>query len=406
MVGIIGAMGVEVRALKEMMQESVSQSISGIEFTSGKINGTDVVVAACGIGKVFAGLCAEVMILKYKPDYVINTGVGGTLSRHLSIGNIAIASGVVQHDMDTTALGDPAGLISGINVVRFECDKHLVSLIENAADVAGFARYTGTVATGDCFIADQDKKNLIAKTFDAIACEMEGGAIGQVCYVNNVPFAVIRAISDDADGNSHENYPAFLQEAASNSIEVLCRVLKELSACESKSVADFVRTIPDFPEKGIMFRDVTSVLQSEEGLTLAIDKLQGLLEGVDFDVLAGAESRGFLFGMPLAYNLGKSFALVRKKGKLPRETISEEYELEYGTAEIEMHTDSVMPGQKVVLIDDLLATGGTAAAAVRLIERLGGEVVKIIFLIELEGLEGRKKLAGYDVGSVVKYEGK
>jgi len=167
-----------------------------------------------------------------------------------------------------------------------------------------------------------------------------------------------------------------------------------------------VRSIPDFPEEGIIFRDVTSVLQSAEGLTLAIDEMQKLLDGVECDVIAGAESRGFIFGMPLAYNLKKSFVPVRKKGKLPCETISEEYSLEYGTAEIEIHKDAVLPGQKVVLVDDLLATGGTAAAAAKLIERLGGEVVKIIFLIELEGLCGRAKLDKYDVGSVVAYEGK
>nr|WP_330393032.1 adenine phosphoribosyltransferase [Anaerostipes sp. 992a] len=173
-----------------------------------------------------------------------------------------------------------------------------------------------------------------------------------------------------------------------------------------KKVEDYIKAIPDFPEKGIIFRDVTSVLQDAEGFQLAIDELQKLLDGVKFDVLAGTESRGFLFGAPIAYNLKKPFVLVRKKGKLPRETVSKEYELEYGTAEIEMHKDSIQPGQKVVLVDDLIATGGTIEAAAKLIEELGGEVVKMIFLIELAGLEGRKRLEGYDIGSVVVYEGK
>lgn len=173
-----------------------------------------------------------------------------------------------------------------------------------------------------------------------------------------------------------------------------------------KKVEDYVVSIPDFPEPGIIFRDVTSVIQDAEGLQLAIDEMQKLLEGVEFDVLAGAESRGFIFGMPIAYNLKKPFVLVRKKGKLPRETVEMSYELEYGSATIEMHKDSVKPGQKVVLVDDLIATGGTIEAAAKLVEELGGEVVKIIFLMELAGLEGRKKLAKYDVGSVVCYEGK
>jgi adenine phosphoribosyltransferase len=173
-----------------------------------------------------------------------------------------------------------------------------------------------------------------------------------------------------------------------------------------KKVEDYVVSIPDFPEPGIIFRDVTSVIQDADGLQLAIDEMQKLLEGVEFDVLAGAESRGFIFGMPIAYNLKKPFVLVRKKGKLPRETVETSYELEYGSATIEMHKDSIKPGQKVVLVDDLIATGGTIEAAAKLVEELGGEVVKIIFLMELAGLEGRKKLAKYDVGSVVCYEGK
>lgn len=173
-----------------------------------------------------------------------------------------------------------------------------------------------------------------------------------------------------------------------------------------KKVEDYVVSIPDFPEPGIIFRDVTSVIQDAEGLQLAIDEMQKLLEGVEFDVIAGAESRGFIFGMPIAYNMKKPFVLVRKKGKLPRETVEMSYELEYGHATIEMHKDSIKPGQKVVLVDDLIATGGTIEAAAKLVEQLGGEVVKIIFLMELAGLEGRKKLENYDVASVVCYEGK
>ena len=173
-----------------------------------------------------------------------------------------------------------------------------------------------------------------------------------------------------------------------------------------KKIEEYVKSIPDFPEKGIIFRDVTSVLQDADGLHLAIDEMQKFLEGVEFDVIAGTESRGFIFGVPIAYNLHKAFVPVRKKGKLPRETVSAEYELEYGKAEIEMHKDAIQPGQKVVLVDDLIATGGTIEAAARLVEQLGGEVVKIIFLMELEGLKGREKLKGYDLESVIHYEGK
>lgn len=173
-----------------------------------------------------------------------------------------------------------------------------------------------------------------------------------------------------------------------------------------KPIEEYVRSIVDFPELGIVFRDVTSILEDADGLHLAIDLMQEKLDGVDFDVVVGPESRGFIFGVPIAYNQHKSFVPVRKKGKLPCETISQEYELEYGSAVIEMHKDSIKPGQRVVVIDDLMATGGTIEAIIKMIEALGGTVVKIVFLMELEGLEGRKKLEGYDVETVIAYPGK
>ena len=173
-----------------------------------------------------------------------------------------------------------------------------------------------------------------------------------------------------------------------------------------KRIEDYVISIPDFPEPGIIFRDVTSVLQDADGLRLAIDLMQEKLKGLEFDLIAGSESRGFIFGAQIAYNLHKPFIPIRKKGKLPRETVSIQYELEYGTAELEMHRDAVKPGQKVVLVDDLIATGGTNEAMIRLVEGLGGEVVKAVFLMELAGLKGRERLKEYDVDSVIIYPGK
>ena len=162
-----------------------------------------------------------------------------------------------------------------------------------------------------------------------------------------------------------------------------------------KKIEEYVRSIPDFPEPGIIFRDVTSILQDPDGLKLSIDLIQEKLEGLDFDVIAGTEARGFIFGVPVAYNMHKAFVPVRKKGKLPCETVSREYALEYGTAAIEIHKDAIKPGQKVVVIDDLIATGGTIEA-----------VVKVVFLMELAGLKGRERLKDYDVESVICYEGK
>ena len=169
---------------------------------------------------------------------------------------------------------------------------------------------------------------------------------------------------------------------------------------------DYVVTIPDFPEPGIMFRDVTSVLQDADGLQLAIRTMQEMVEDLDFDVVVGAESRGFIFGTPIAYNLHKPFVLIRKKGKLPRETVSVEYELEYGTGVLEMHKDAVGKGQKVLLVDDLIATGGTTEAMIKLVESCGGVVVGVLVLMELKGLKGRERIAGYRLDAAISYEGK
>lgn len=173
-----------------------------------------------------------------------------------------------------------------------------------------------------------------------------------------------------------------------------------------KNLADYIRVIPDFPEKGVMFRDITTVIQDADGLKLAIDEMQDKVKDLDFDVIVGAESRGFIFGAAMAYNLHKPLVLVRKKGKLPWKTTSVDYDLEYGKATLEIHIDAIKPGQKCLLVDDLLATGGTVKAGADLIEKLGGEVAGILVLIELAGLEGRKKLEGFRVDSVLTYEGK
>ena len=173
-----------------------------------------------------------------------------------------------------------------------------------------------------------------------------------------------------------------------------------------KKLEEYVRSIPDFPEPGIIFRDITTILQDPDGLHLAIQSMQDKLKDTEFDVVVGTESKGFIFGVPIAYNLHKAFVPVRKKGKLPCETVSMEYDLEYGSAVIEMHKDSIKPGQKVVLVDDLVATGGTIEAAIKLVEELGGEVVKVVFLMELAGLKGRERLKGYEVESVLCYDGK
>jgi adenosylhomocysteine nucleosidase len=226
-IGIIAAMDSEIAAIKNEMTDKTVETVSGIEFVKGKLCGKNAVVAKCGIGKVFAAICAQTMILKYSPALVINTGVGGSLSEKLGIGDIAVATDVVQHDMDTSPLGDPVGLVSGINVVHFPADIVAVEFISAAAKCLGINQVQGTIASGDQFIASREKKNYIRDNFSAIACEMEGAAIGHVCYVNKTPFAVIRAISDTADDSSHMDYGEFLKLAAERSFKVVTKFIEK-----------------------------------------------------------------------------------------------------------------------------------------------------------------------------------
>ena len=226
MIGIIGAMEIEVAALKKMMENGETAKISGVEFTKGKILGKDVVVATCGIGKVFAAICTEAMILNYKPDIIINTGVGGTLTNKLNIGDIAVGEAVVQHDMDTSPIGDPVGFLSGIKMIEIPCDKNLGKLFTEACREENINTVSGVIATGDQFIATKEQKERITATFDnTIACEMEGGSIGHTAYVNNVPFLVVRAISDNADGGAPSDFGAFVRTSTENNIKVLTKVI-------------------------------------------------------------------------------------------------------------------------------------------------------------------------------------
>ena len=175
---------------------------------------------------------------------------------------------------------------------------------------------------------------------------------------------------------------------------------------EKSAVLDLksiIRDIPDFPKPGIVFKDITPLLKDPKAFRQTINALGRELEGKSIDLVAGIESRGFIFSPVLAYQLGTGFVPVRKKGKLPYQTEQMAYALEYGEAVLEIHQDALKPGARVVIVDDLLATGGTALAAAKLVERLGGTVEKVIFLIELEFLKGRQKLAGYDVASLIQY---
>ena len=225
MTGIIGAMRVEVDALKEKMENVTVETVSGVEFFRGTLGGREVVLAQCGVGKVFAALCAQTMILRYGVEQIINTGVAGSLSEGLSVLDVAVAEAVVQHDMDTSPLGDPVGLISGINVVKIPTCGALADKLEAAAKEMGKTVERGVIASGDQFINNAEKKAWIVQAFGAIACEMEGAAIGHVCYVNGVDFAVLRTISDNASGEADMEFPEMARRAAEQAQAIILRTL-------------------------------------------------------------------------------------------------------------------------------------------------------------------------------------
>ena len=221
LIGIICAMDVEISAMREAMTEARVETFSGIEYVKGKLFGKDAVIAKCGIGKVFAALCAQTMIIKYAPDLIINSGVAGSLVGKLSVCDVALAGAVVQHDMDTSPLGDPVGLISGINVVYINSSVEYTEKLAKAAGENGIKTIVGTIASGDQFIANGEKKAYVRDTFGAVACEMEGAAIGQVCYVNETPFCIMRAISDGGDDDASLDYPTFVGLAAENTFKII-----------------------------------------------------------------------------------------------------------------------------------------------------------------------------------------
>jgi len=221
MIGIIGAMDIEVEKIKGFLTDVSEEKISVINFVSGKFENKDVVVAKCGVGKVFAGLCAEAMILKYTPELIINVGVAGCLDETLKIGDIVIADSVCQHDMDTSPLGDPVGMLSDINIIKIPADEKAYRLFGECAKELSLPYSIATIASGDQFVSSSEKKKYIIDNFGAKSCEMEGGAIGHVCYVNNVPFAVLRAMSDGADDGAKMDFPTFAKMAAENSTNVI-----------------------------------------------------------------------------------------------------------------------------------------------------------------------------------------
>ncbi|MBE6606989.1 MAG: 5'-methylthioadenosine/adenosylhomocysteine nucleosidase [Ruminococcaceae bacterium] len=228
-VGFICAMDCELDAVTKLFSDLTIKKYGSIKFFCGKICGVEAIAAKCGVGKVFAAICAQTMILGFAPDLIINTGVAGNLSDTLRIGDIALSSAVVQHDMDTSPLGDPVGLISGINKIEIESDISAALVMQSALSTIGINNTIGIIASGDQFIASPEKKQQIKENFSAISCEMEGASVGHTCYVNGVRFLVVRAISDDADNSSPDDFPAYCVKVSENSSKAILEFMKMIA---------------------------------------------------------------------------------------------------------------------------------------------------------------------------------
>lgn len=228
MLGIIGAMTVEVDELKKIMSDTLEHTVGDMTFVSGKLYGADAVVTVCGEGKVNAAMCTQAMIMEYAPDLIVNTGVGGGLADGLKIGDVVVASAVVEHDMDMSPLGYPIGFVGGINRTEMPCDKKTADLLERCTRELNIPCRRGIVASGDQFISSDEKKAFLVKTFNASVCEMEGAAIGHVCIRNGVPFGVLRSVSDSGDDKASMSFPEFAELAAKNSIAIIKLFASEL----------------------------------------------------------------------------------------------------------------------------------------------------------------------------------
>ena len=410
-IGIIGAMDEEIAIYLSMMGEARQKTKAGFLFNAGNMCGKRVVVVKSGAGKVNAGACAQALIDGFAPSCIIVTGVAGALNPALDLTHVVISKESVQHDVDASALGFEKGKIAFSNHKHFEASSHLVGLASKAARDLGLASIEGRVLSGDQFISDRSAQARLRADFGGDCVDMESAAIAHVCMLNGVPHVIIRSMSDRADSTASHDFAATCKAAAENSARLVAGIISGLDIEGNgegvEAIKTKVRTIPHWPKQGVMFRDVTTLIKDKEGFKGMLDLLAERYVGRNIDSVAGIEARGFIIGAALADRLGAGFIPIRKAGKLPSKSISEKYSLEYGEATIEVHSDAVSKGERVLLVDDLIATGGTALGACRLIDRLGGKVEECCFLINLPELGGLEKIknAGYRTFHLMEFEG-
>ena len=412
-IGIICAMDEEVAHYIDELSEGRTQTIAGSVFHTGRIRGKRVVIVKSGAGKVNAGACAQLMMVRFPLSALIMTGVAGGLNPTLNTHDIVISKDSLQHDIDAKELGYERGRVPFSDLKHFTADPLLRAAARKAADKHQLKAIEGRVLSGDRFVSGVKEAEAIRKEFDGDCVDMESAAVAQVCTINKVPHLLIRSISDKADESASTDFAAMLKTAAKNSHRLVSETIAmldlQVDRTHEPAIKSLIRTVPDWPKKGVQFRDITTLLKDPAGFRRTIDVLadryaEGSLRP---DIIVGIDARGFILGAALADRLGIGFVPIRKKGKLPAKTESEEYELEYGKDRIEIHSDAIAPGARVLIVDDLIATGGTALAACKLVERLGGKIIECCFVVDLPALGGKKKLqaSGYKAYHIVDFEG-
>ncbi len=408
-VGIIGAMDDEIALYLDMLEQKHEKKYAGFTFNIGKLDGKDVVVVKSGVGKVNASVCTQLMISKLGISRAIFTGVAGALNPKLNVADIVVSHDSLQHDIDASGLGFEKGLIPFSSLKHFRASEELIGLALSAAKFHGLNAMRGRILTGDQFVNDKVKSEVLRREFGGDCIDMESAAVAHTCIINKVPHVIIRSISDKADHSAHVDFAEFCKNASKKSFKVVDRMVSEMELEHEmpRTIKAKVRTVPHWPKKGVMFRDITTLLKDKEGLNTTINLLEERYCCMNIDTIVGIESRGFIIGAILADRLKTGFVPIRKSGKLPAKIVATEYELEYRKDKIEIHEDAIKKGDKVLLVDDLIATGGTALAACGLIKKLKGEIVECAFVMDLPALGGKKKLeaAGYRVFNLIEFEG-
>lgn len=410
-IGLMGAMDEEIGLFIANMGKGNVQEAAGFRFHLGKLGSREIVVVKSGVGKVNAGVCAQLLISRFSVSAVIFTGVAGAINPALSRGDVVVGRDSVQHDMDATALKFKKGRIPFTDLHYFKASEHLASLASAAGKTLGLKTVEGRVLTGDQFISDSSRRSALREEFKGDCVDMEGAAVAHVCSLHGIPHVIIRSISDSADSSAADDFSDFLKAAAKNSYSIASSIISNFEIkspdAEYAEIRESIRTIPDWPKKGVMFRDITTLLKDERKFSRVVELLAERYSCEEIDLVLGIEARGLIIGAALAHKLGKGFVPARKAGKLPAKTVSAGYGLEYGQDRIEIHEDAIKPGDRVLLVDDLVATGGTALAACSLVKKLGGTVAECCFVIGLPDLGGKRKLeeAGFSGFCLVEFEG-